>query len=61
MTMKTSRTPFSGIRAFYVIIFGLLVSTVGSGMTRFGLGFWVFAETGDAAAYTTLLFFAVLP
>jgi MFS family permease len=30
-------------------------------MTRFGLGFWVFGETRDAVAYTTLLLFAVLP
>lgn len=30
-------------------------------MTRFGLGIWVFATTRDAAAFSTLLFFAVLP
>lgn len=48
-------------QAFYAIIFGQLISTVGSGMTRFGLGIWVFIETNDAAAYSTLLFFAVLP
>lgn len=48
-------------RAFYAIILGQLVSTVGSGMTRFGLGIWVFTETNDAAAYSVLLFFAVLP
>lgn len=52
---------FTDSRAFYAIILGQMVSTVGSGMTRFGLGIWVFAETGDAAAYSTLLFFAVLP
>ncbi|MEM6526946.1 MAG: MFS transporter [Chloroflexota bacterium] len=54
-------TIFRDTRAFYAIIFGQLVSTVGSGMTRFGLGIWVFSETGDTSAYTTLLFFAVLP
>ncbi|MEL6403154.1 MAG: MFS transporter [Chloroflexota bacterium] len=57
--MKAIR--FDGIRAFYAILFGQLISTVGSGMTRFGLGIWVFVETGDASAYTILLFFAVLP
>lgn len=51
----------SGARAFFAVIAGQLVSTVGSGMTRFGLGIWVLEETGDAAAYTTLLFVAVLP
>ena len=54
-------TIFSGARAFYAITFGQLVSLVGSGMTRFGLGIWVLKETGDTTAYTALLFFAVLP
>ncbi|MEL6408399.1 MAG: MFS transporter [Chloroflexota bacterium] len=52
---------FNNHRAFYAILLGQLISTVGSGMTRFGLGIWVFIETGDASAYTILLFFAVLP
>jgi len=52
---------FNGSDAFYAIILGQLVSTVGSGMTRFGLGIWVFIETGDASAFSLLLFFAVLP
>lgn len=51
----------SGSRAFFAVVSGQLVLTVGSGMTRFGLGIWVLEETGDAAAYTTLLFVAVLP
>ncbi|MEO1166454.1 MAG: MFS transporter [Chloroflexota bacterium] len=50
-----------GMKAFYALILGQIVSTVGSGMTRFGVGIWVFTETGNAAAYSTLLFFAVLP
>ncbi len=54
-------TIFSGARSFYVITLGQLVSLVGSGMTRFGLGIWVLRETGDTTAYTALLFFAVLP
>ena len=54
-------TIFSGARSFYVITLGQLVSLVGSGMTRFGLGIWVLTETGDTTAYTALLFFAVLP
>ncbi|MEM9955427.1 MAG: MFS transporter [Chloroflexota bacterium] len=52
---------FTEMRAFYAIILGQIVSTIGSGMTRFGIGIWVFAETGDAAAYSALLFFAILP
>ena len=52
---------FTGMRAFQAIIAGQTVSTVGSGMTRFGLGIWVFTATNNAEAYSTLLFFAVLP
>ncbi|MEM9189915.1 MAG: MFS transporter [Myxococcota bacterium] len=52
---------FGGGRAFAVILAGQGLSTIGSGMTRFGLGIWVFATTQDAAAFSTLLFFAVLP
>jgi len=50
-----------GMQAFYTLSGGQLVSTVGSGMTRFGLGIWVFTETGDTTAYTLLLFFAIFP
>ena len=50
-----------GMKGFYAILAGQLVSTIGSGMTRFGLGIWVLSETGNAAAYTTMLFFAVFP
>ena len=52
---------FAAERAFFALAGGQLVSTLGSGMTRFGLGLWVLDQTGDAAAYTTLLFAAVLP
>lgn len=52
---------FAAERAFYALAGGQLVSTIGSGMTRFGLGLWVLDQTGDVAAYTTLLFAAVLP
>ena len=52
---------FTNMQAFYALMVGQLVSTVGSSMTRFGLGIWVLRETGDASAYSILLFFAVLP
>ncbi|MEM7799992.1 MAG: MFS transporter, partial [Chloroflexota bacterium] len=47
--------------AFYALLVGQLFSTVGSSITRFGLGVWVFTQTGDATTFTILLFFAVLP
>ncbi|MEM7125964.1 MAG: MFS transporter [Chloroflexota bacterium] len=56
-----NRTLFTKARAFYAIIAGQFVSTIGSGMTRFGLSIWVLDETGDIGAYSLMLFFAVLP
>ena len=50
-----------GLQAFYALLGGQLISVIGSGMTRFGLGVWVLAETGDTTAYTTMMFFAVFP
>lgn len=49
------------MKSFYIILLGQLVSVIGSGMTRFGLSVWVFEETGSATAFTTLIFFAVIP
>ena len=61
-TKMIGRLPrFAGERAFYALAGGQFVSTIGSGMTRFGLGLWVLDRTGDIAAYTILLFAAVLP
>jgi MFS transporter, DHA3 family, macrolide efflux protein len=52
---------FQGMGAFYALLTGQLISVVGSGMTRFGLSVWILAKTGDTAAYTTMIFFAVFP
>lgn len=51
----------SGIGAFVVMWAGQLVSLLGSSMTRFAVGIWVFEETGLAAAFTTMLFFSHIP
>lgn len=51
----------TGMRTFFALALSYLIAYLGSGMTRFALGVWVFAQTGDAAAYTVLLFLAVLP
>ena len=58
--MKTERR-LRGMRAFYALLGGQLISLIGSGMTRFGLSVWVLSETGDTTAYTTMIFFAVFP
>lgn len=51
----------SGMAAFYALLVGQFVSSIGSAMTRFGLSVWVYTETASTAAYTTLIFFSVFP
>lgn len=49
------------MRAFAAIWFGQLVSLVGSGLTRFALGVWVFQETQSVTQFTLIAFFATIP
>jgi DHA3 family macrolide efflux protein-like MFS transporter len=41
----TKRTSFSGMRAFFIIWFGQLISMIGSQLTGFALGVWVYDQT----------------
>ncbi len=56
-----SRAPVTGMRAFWIIWWGLLLSFTGSGFTRFGLSVWVYQMSRDAEAFALLLFFGILP
>jgi DHA3 family macrolide efflux protein-like MFS transporter len=58
--MKTHRR-LEGMQAFFALLGGQLISVIGSGMTRFGLGVWILDKTGNTSAYTTMIFFAVFP
>jgi DHA3 family macrolide efflux protein-like MFS transporter len=49
-----------GMRTFFVIWSGQLVSTIGSGLTSFALGVWIYQETGSVTLFSlNLLAFAV--
>ncbi|HSF81855.1 MAG TPA: MFS transporter [Anaerolineales bacterium] len=49
-----------GMRTFSIVWFGQLVSTLGSGLTGFALGVWVFQETGSVTLFAlNLLAYAV--
>lgn len=48
----------TGMNAFYALLAGQFISTIGSAITRFGLSVWVFTQTSSASAYTLLIFFA---
>lgn len=49
------------IRDFIIIWQGQLVSIIGSGLTSFALGVWVYQKTGLATLYGMVVLFATLP
>ena len=46
---------------FMLLWFGELVSSIGSGLTSFGLGVYVFRQTGSAADMALVTLLAFLP
>ena len=49
------------MRSFFTIWIGQLVSIVGSGLTSFALGVWIFQETGRATPFAITVLFGSLP
>ena len=49
------------LRTFFLVGVGQLVSSLGSGLTRFGLGVWVFEQTGSPTQFAMILLSGVLP
>jgi MFS transporter, DHA3 family, macrolide efflux protein len=49
------------MRVFILVWFGQLVSLLGSGITRFALGIWVYQETGSVTQFSLISLFAMLP
>ena len=50
-----------GMFVFFVIWFGQLVSLIGSGLTGFALGVWLYQSTGSATQFALNSLFALLP
>ncbi|MBN1991917.1 MAG: MFS transporter [Anaerolineae bacterium] len=50
-----------GWQVFGLVWFGQLVSLIGSGLTRFALGIWIFQQTGAATQLGLVLLCAYLP
>ena len=51
----------SKLRTFLVIWFGQLISTLGSGLTGFALGVWIYTETGSTTLFAINLLAFALP
>lgn len=50
-----------GLRVFLTVWLGQFVSTIGSSLTGFALGVWVYQRTGSATQFAILTLFATLP
>lgn len=50
-----------GVAAYSVLATGQAVSLLGSRMTSFVLGVWVYQQTGSATAFALIYFFATIP
>ncbi|MCP5097182.1 MAG: MFS transporter [Chloroflexi bacterium] len=49
------------MRGFVIVWIGQVVSMLGTGMTNFALGVWIYQETGEATAFTSAIFFFFAP
>lgn len=57
----TERVAIKPMSVFFVMWSGQLVSIVGSTMTGFALGVWVYEQTGSATKFALIYLFAMLP
>ncbi len=51
----------AGMRTFFVIWSGQLVSTIGSGLTGFALGVWIYQQTRSTALFAISLLSQAVP
>ncbi|HUG33731.1 MAG TPA: MFS transporter [Anaerolineales bacterium] len=60
MNSKAGSAP-QGMKTFLVIWIGQLISLLGSGITSFALGVWIFDQTGKATPFALTILFGNLP
>jgi DHA3 family macrolide efflux protein-like MFS transporter len=59
---ETAKAPApAGFRSFLVLWAGQLVSILGNGLTGFGLGIWVYQQTGSVTRFGLISLFTTLP
>jgi MFS transporter, DHA3 family, macrolide efflux protein len=58
--MEQLQTPKS-MKTFFIIWIGQIISIMGSGLTSFALGVWIFQQTGQATPFALTVLFGSLP
>lgn len=61
MAGEPSPASLPGMRAFFAVCLGQVVSLMGSGMTGFALVIWAYLETGEATTLALAAFFGFAP
>ncbi|HEX6288814.1 MAG TPA: MFS transporter [Herpetosiphonaceae bacterium] len=64
MTQSAAPQPSAapeGMRAFFIVWFGQLVSLIGSGLTTFALGVWAYQRTGSVTLFAMITLAGTLP
>jgi MFS family permease len=59
--LKEKQTQRSGLFVFLTVWLGETISVIGSGLTGFGLGVWVYQRTGSATRFSLILLCSVVP
>ncbi|QLQ34971.1 non-ribosomal peptide synthetase/type I polyketide synthase [Micromonospora robiginosa] len=59
VAVRRPATP--SLAVFYLVAIGQLVSLIGSGLTAFGMGLWVYQRTGSVSLFATATVLALLP
>jgi len=60
-TITLKRYATQGMLTFGIVWFGQLISFIGSGISSFGLGVWVYQSTGSITLFALISMFANLP
>lgn len=60
-TKASNKSKTAVFRTFLIVWFGQVVSLLGSSMTGFALGVWVYQQTGSATGFALTLLFNMLP
>jgi MFS transporter, DHA3 family, macrolide efflux protein len=59
--MKTQHPTNKGMQVFTLIWFGQMISLIGSQLTNFALGVWVYQQTGSVTQFALISLFSSLP
>ena len=61
LDQQTAEPRPGNMNKFLIIWFGQVISMLGSGLTAFALGVWIFQKTGQATPFALTILFSNLP